>query len=84
MCVDYDALIDVIGLFKDYSNIDIGKYIHETINRDVIFIDSMDNIYVIINSEITEYDEKYKYNKPFIYLFLFSINYVIMYQYYCL
>ena len=70
---NYDALIDIIGLFKNIPNEVIGQQIYEIFNkehheRDVIFIDSNDNKKVILSNGLIEnYDPYYSYIKPFIY-----------------
>jgi hypothetical protein len=82
ICNNYNALIDVIGLFKDTSNENIAMQIYDIINiqliktelRDVIFIDNNDDIFVIRNSLIKKYSENYKYTNPFIY---YSLTHII-------
>jgi hypothetical protein len=71
---NYDALIDVYGLYKDFINKDIAIKIYEIIRtqapdlrRDVIFIDENNIKFVIINNKIEYYDENTYYINPFIY-----------------
>jgi hypothetical protein len=66
---NYDALIDTIGLYKDYNNEDIARKIYTKFNneRPIIFIDELDNIYVLINDKIENYKSTTNYIKPFIY-----------------
>ena len=69
---DYDALIDIIGFFKDYNFEDIAEYLNilfneKTYNRDIIYMDNRNDIKVIKNKKKYKYDDNYIYNKPFIY-----------------
>ena len=66
---DYDAIIDVYGLFKNYNNQIIAQEIYKYLLsiRDVIYITSNNIKRVIINNYENKYNENKKYNKPFIY-----------------
>ena len=65
----YDALIDTIGLYKEYNNETIATYISKKFEnrRNIIFIDESDNIYVLINGKKENYNSTNNYIKPFIY-----------------
>jgi hypothetical protein len=68
----YDAIIDTYGLFKNVKNEILANKLFYYFNdlgaiRDIVFLDEYDNKLVIINSEIKQYDENIKYNRPFIY-----------------
>ena len=63
----YSALIDASGLFKNIENNVVAKKIHETLTRDVIFLDSEDNKKVYINNTIENYSESFTYTNPFLY-----------------
>jgi hypothetical protein len=69
---NYDAIIDCIGLLKDYQNQEIAIKIFILFNkkRNIIFIDENDNKYVIIKdteNKIDLYNPNIFYEDPFIY-----------------
>jgi hypothetical protein len=70
ICIDdYDAIIDTIGLFKNYDNKVIAIKIHNYFKnlRIIIFIDRNNDIFLIDNNKIKSYNEETNYNNPFIY-----------------
>jgi hypothetical protein len=70
---EYDAIIDIIGLLKDFDNQYIAFYLHneldtyKDIKRDIIFLDKQDKKLVVTDNKIEEFNENKKYYKPFIY-----------------
>ena len=63
---EYDSIIDVHGLFKDYDNEIIAKQIYETLKRPVIYLDKFDNKQVYIEEKL-DYHDSEKYTNAFIY-----------------
>ena len=76
ICKNYDALIDVIGFFKENINREIAYKIYNIFDkkRNVIYIDSNDNMFVIIVSKDEKYNIIKNYNNPFIY---YSVAHII-------
>jgi len=69
---NYDAIIDCIGLLKDYQNQEIAIKIFLLFNkkRNIIFIDENNKKYVIIKdteNKIDLYNSNIYYENPFIY-----------------
>ena len=70
---NYDALIDIVGLFKNEINYTIGNKIYlefknNGTQRDIIYIDENDNKLAILSTgELKKYNQFYPYVNPFIY-----------------
>jgi len=70
---DYDAIIDITGLFKNENNEIVAMRVHSyfnrlSITRDIIYISENNKKYVIKeNNKIYDYDNFSYYNKPFIF-----------------
>jgi len=67
----YHAIIDTIGLFKNYDNIQIALNIFNIFRkqREIIFIDELNRKFVISgpNTDILSYNSNIHYKNPFIY-----------------
>jgi hypothetical protein len=66
----HDAIIDVLGLFKNFANKEFAEELYKLFEktREIIFIDdNTDNKKVIINNNIEDYSESTNYTDPFIY-----------------
>ena len=57
---DYDALIDVIGLFKDYNNVVIAMELYRILQRNIIYLDENNKILTIIDNNIIDFIENKK------------------------
>ena len=65
---NYNALIDIIGLFKDYNNDDIASIISKIKSCNIIYMDKNDEKYIMYyNGKNEIYDESIDYDNPFIY-----------------
>jgi hypothetical protein len=70
ICIDnFDALIDTIGLFKNFKNEEIAFKINDYFKklRIIIFIDEQNEIFIINGNNLKSYNEQTNYDNPFIY-----------------
>ncbi len=72
--INYNAIIDIVGLFKNISNNVIANEIFKFIKKEkpdykftIIFLDENDIKYTIINNKIELYDQSINYTNPFFY-----------------
>jgi len=69
--LDYQALIDVIGLFKNIDNKVVAQHIYDKISKtkpvSVIYLDSQDKKFVITKEGSVSYQPNYYYINPFFY-----------------
>ncbi len=69
--LNYNAIIDIVGLFKNIPNIDFAielyKYFKPKKETTIIFLDEKDNKFTIIDGKVEPYNSNINYTNPFFY-----------------